>query len=120
LPLELIHYEAYKNMKDAKRRELYLKSNRGKTTLMTMLKEFFASCATCSAQIDQEARESYVIYKDQQTGTYHQMFYPDVWATLEKIRLTNTYKLGGVAVWALGYDGKSILHPLEKYKNSFE
>jgi len=41
IPLELIHYEAYKNKTDAKRREMYLKSNRGKTTLMTMLKEYF-------------------------------------------------------------------------------
>lgn len=41
IPLDLIHYEAYKNMKDAKRRELYLKSNRGRTTLVTMLKEYF-------------------------------------------------------------------------------
>ena len=40
IPLELIHYEAYKNIVDAKRREMYLKSNRGKTTLKTMLKEF--------------------------------------------------------------------------------
>ena len=38
IPLELVHYEAYKNMKDAKRREMYL---RGRTTLMTMLKEYF-------------------------------------------------------------------------------
>lgn len=29
-------------MKDAKRRELYLKSIRGRTTLVTMLKEYFA------------------------------------------------------------------------------
>ena len=42
LPLELIHYEAYKNKKDAKRREEYLKCNRGKTTLKTMLKEYFS------------------------------------------------------------------------------
>ncbi len=82
--------------------------------------ELIESCSSCSAQLDLEAKESYVIYKDQQTGTYHQLFYPDEQATLEKIRLTNTYKLGGVAVWALGYDGKSILNPLEKYKNSFE
>ena len=40
-PLVLIHYEAYSNMKDAKRREEYLKTNRGRTTLMTMLKEYF-------------------------------------------------------------------------------
>jgi len=41
IPLELIHYEAYKNRKDAKRREKYLKSNKGRTTLVTMLKEYF-------------------------------------------------------------------------------
>ena len=41
-PLTLIHYEAYRNKKDAKRREEYLKTNRGRTTLMTMLKEYFA------------------------------------------------------------------------------
>ncbi|MEK9150570.1 MAG: GIY-YIG nuclease family protein [Patescibacteria group bacterium] len=40
-PLELIHYEAYHNKKDAKRRELYLKTNRGHTTLITMLREYF-------------------------------------------------------------------------------
>ena len=41
IPLELIHYEAYRNIKDAKRREIYLKSNKGRTTLITMLKEYF-------------------------------------------------------------------------------
>lgn len=41
LPIELIHYEAYQHIKDAKRREKYLKSNKGRTTLMTMLKEYF-------------------------------------------------------------------------------
>lgn len=40
-PLDLIHYEAYRNEKDAKRREEYLKCNRGKTTLKTMLKCYF-------------------------------------------------------------------------------
>ncbi|OGG25226.1 hypothetical protein A3A59_01415 [Candidatus Gottesmanbacteria bacterium RIFCSPLOWO2_01_FULL_42_10] len=48
IPLELIHYEAYRNEKDAKRRELYLKSNRGRTTLMTMLKEYFEERKTTS------------------------------------------------------------------------
>ena len=50
LPLELIHYEAYKNMADAKRREKYLKGNKGKTTLKTMLKEYFNSsrAQTCA------------------------------------------------------------------------
>ena len=40
IPFELIHYEAYRNEKDAKRREEYFKTTKGKTTLRTMLKEF--------------------------------------------------------------------------------
>lgn len=42
LPFDLIHYKAYSNKKDAKRRELYLKTSRGKTTIRTMLKEYFS------------------------------------------------------------------------------
>ena len=40
LPLELIFYEAYKNKYDALRREKYLKTSKGKTTLNSMLKEY--------------------------------------------------------------------------------
>ncbi len=40
-PFELIHYEAYKNKVDAKRRELYLKTTKGRTTLKTMLRDYF-------------------------------------------------------------------------------
>ena len=43
IPLKLIFYEAYPNNSDAKRREKYLKSNKGRTTLMTMLKSYFSS-----------------------------------------------------------------------------
>jgi len=48
-PFDLIFYEAYRNVKDAKprtvwyrakRREEYLKTTKGKTTLRSMLKEF--------------------------------------------------------------------------------
>lgn len=41
LPLELIHYEAYRNIKDAKRREEYFKTTKGRVTLKQMLKEYF-------------------------------------------------------------------------------
>lgn len=41
LPFELTHYEAYKSRKDAIRREKYLKTNKGRTTLTTMLKQYF-------------------------------------------------------------------------------
>ena len=39
-PFDIIHYEAYKNIKDAKRREVYFKTTKGKTTLRYMLKEY--------------------------------------------------------------------------------
>jgi len=41
IPYDLIFYEAYLNVKDAKRREEYFKTTKGKTTLRTMLKEYF-------------------------------------------------------------------------------
>lgn len=36
--IELIYYEAFKSAKDARRRELYLKTAKGKRTLKLMLK----------------------------------------------------------------------------------
>lgn len=36
-PWEIIFYEAYKNKKDAKRREMYLKTTKGRKTLKLML-----------------------------------------------------------------------------------
>ena len=39
-PFDLIFYEAYRNKKDAKRREEYLKTTKGKTTLRMMLREY--------------------------------------------------------------------------------
>lgn len=41
IPFSLIFYEAYLNKNDAYRREKYLKTTKGKTTLRAMLKEFF-------------------------------------------------------------------------------
>ena len=51
-PYTLIHYEAYRNMKDAKRRELYLKTTKGKTTLRTMLKEYFSKADIAVNNLD--------------------------------------------------------------------
>lgn len=42
LPIRLIFYEAYLSRLDAKRREKYFKTTKGKTTLKTMLKDYYA------------------------------------------------------------------------------
>ncbi len=39
LPLELIHYEAYKKESDARRREKYLKTSEGKKALKKQLRD---------------------------------------------------------------------------------
>lgn len=39
--ISLIFYEAFENESDARRREIYLKSTKGKKTIKLMLKEFF-------------------------------------------------------------------------------
>ncbi len=42
-PIRLIFYEAYLNKYDALRRESYLKTSKGKTTLRAMLKDFLGT-----------------------------------------------------------------------------
>lgn len=73
-------------------------------------------CATCSAFFDREAQETFVVYSDPATGTYHQIYFPNAQSTTAKITLANKNHLGGVALWALGYEGSSMLGPLSQYK----
>ncbi|MBP6925873.1 MAG: GIY-YIG nuclease family protein [Candidatus Pacebacteria bacterium] len=40
-PFDVIFYEAFKNKDDAKRREKYLKSTKGKRALKLMLQKYF-------------------------------------------------------------------------------
>lgn len=82
--------------------------------------ELLNSCATCSALLDESAKESYLIYEDQTTGTVHQVFFPDEFFIKEKLKLAQTYEIGGVALWAIGYEGNNILKPLIDYKNTLE
>lgn len=42
-PLELIFYEAFMSKKDAKRRENYFKTTKGKVALKIMLKDYYLS-----------------------------------------------------------------------------
>lgn len=84
------------------------------------VENFLKDCPSCSVQTDKLGQEAYVVYKDQDTETYHQIFYPEIMATGKKIDLANQYKLGGMALWALGYEGNTILNPLENYKKSVQ
>ena len=79
--------------------------------------ELLSSCSSCSAMLDKDADEKYISYFDQNLGDYHTIFYPDKNSTAAKINFTNKFQLGGLALWALGYEGNSILDPLTVYIN---
>ena len=80
------------------------------------IEKLLSECASCSAQIDTTSKESYLIYKDQEFETYHQIFYPTKDSTQAKIDLAQKSNLEGIALWALGYEGGDILQPLDKFK----
>ncbi len=80
------------------------------------VEDFLSKCSSCSAKFDNVAKESYLIFKDEDTGTYHQIFYPDDVAMQAKLGLATKYNLAGVALWALGYEGDKILDSLLGYK----
>jgi spore germination protein YaaH len=80
------------------------------------VEELLASCATCSAQFDKTDSENYFIYKNTDTNTYQQVFYPDKYSTQIKIDFAKSQNLGGMALWALGYEGANILQPLTNYR----
>lgn len=84
------------------------------------IEQFLKECASCSAQLDAYGKESYLIYLNQATGMYHHVFFPDRQAMQEKINVANRYGLGGLALWALGYDGDTIMEPLRQYRQTLE
>lgn len=87
----------------------------GITASNARVEELLKDCSNCKIQLDKIAQESYLIYKDEATGTYHQIFYPDRNSMEQKLKFAQRNHLGGVALWALGYEGKTILEPLLDY-----
>lgn len=79
------------------------------------VEEFLSQCTTCSARLEDLSAESYLIYKDQETDVYHQIFYPDERSTQIKVDAAKHYNLAGLALWALGYEGDTILSPIKPY-----
>jgi spore germination protein len=78
--------------------------------------ELLTTCLSCSLTLDPQADEKYITFPDKALGDFHTIFYPDINSTKAKIDFTNKLKLSGLALWALGYEGNSILNPLEAYK----
>ena len=88
----------------------------GITASNRRVEEQLDTCKNCILNREKEGDEAYVVYKNRETGIYHQIFYPDSESTKSKIKLAQQYELGGIGLWALGYEGNTILEPLKEYK----
>jgi spore germination protein YaaH len=88
------------------------------TASVRRVTEMITSCATCSAQFDPVAREPYLIIPEE--NFYNQIYFENERSMQEKVDLAKKYSLGGVALWALGYEDDKLLGPLTKYKKNIE
>lgn len=88
----------------------------GVTASVKRVNDLLSSCSTCSAQFDNVNQESFVSYFNQDTNTTHMLFFPTAASTKAKINFANSKNLGGLALWALGYEGGDLLNPLTSYK----
>jgi spore germination protein YaaH len=77
--------------------------------------ELLSKCDACVTVFDKIDSETHTIYKDAETGIYHQVFYPDQKSTQIKIDFAKSQNLGGIGLWALGYENDIILTPLASY-----
>ncbi len=80
--------------------------------------ELLAGCATCSASLDPVSGEPVVVY--QEGDYYNQIYYENQESLAAKLALASRYQLGGVALWALGYEDDALLVPLAEYKKTFQ
>lgn len=80
--------------------------------------DLLAACATCSAQFDTIAREPYLITPENQY--FNQIYFENEASVGEKVALSGKYHLGGLALWALGYEDSTMLTPLTSYKNTLD
>ncbi len=85
-------------------------SNRRTTKLLS-------SCENCTYVFDELASQPYIIFPDE--DYFHHIYYENKQSIKEKVKLAEEYKIGGLALWALGYEGDKILEPLKSYKSSF-
>jgi spore germination protein YaaH len=81
------------------------------------VESMLSSCTTCNTFYDKKSQETFVVFQDATSGTYHQISFPDKNSVTAKILFSNREHLGGVALWALGYENDAMLTPLTNYKD---
>lgn len=90
----------------------------GKTASHRRVSELLAECVHCIKDFDPLSQQPYLILPATEEGYSQQIFYEDEESLRRKLDLAVKYQLGGVALWAMGYEGPEILQPLREYRQS--
>jgi spore germination protein YaaH len=81
---------------------------------------FNSLCDTCIVVEDDVVKEKVFIYQERKDDLYfHQAFLVDADDVKKRIDFVRNNDLGGIGLWALGYEGDKLLKPLSLYKDSF-
>lgn len=85
----------------------------GQTATAARVEELLRGCPNCQTGWDDIAQEAWAIIPE--GDLYSQVFYGNERALASKIETAKAKNLGGIAIWALGYEGQNTLTPLEEY-----
>lgn len=88
----------------------------GQTASDHRVEELLATCTNCKEYWDTESEEPYLLYPE--ASYYTAIVYTNSQAIESRLRLSKELGLGGVAFWALGYEGSKTLGPVEHYKTT--
>ncbi len=88
----------------------------GQTASSRRITKLLSDCKNCQTGIDELGQQPFIIFPDEKDPTFHQIYYEDQNSLRKKVELAKKYKLGGLALWALGYEDDKLLEPLKAFK----
>ena len=88
----------------------------GLTATQQRVQKLLTECKNCQVTEDEITGEKNIIYKDEQYGSYHQIYFGDTKSLQQKVQLAKDLRLGGIAFWALGYETDAVKPILENYQ----
>lgn len=92
----------------------------GATATQIRVSDLLKSCSQCQRTFDPVANAPYVVMPGTIDGIFQQIFYEDQESLAKKVELAQKYRLGGIGLWALGYERAEMLKPLQSYKQKVE
>jgi spore germination protein YaaH len=89
----------------------------GKTMSNTKVLELLSNCGTgCQTGYQDDTQQPYVLVpSEEDPHVTRQIFYEDATSLTAKLQFAQKLQLGGVALWALGYDSNDGSMPLNAY-----